>query len=133
MKKQILTLISFYSFLSVILFLVLLFYTFTDNNFYEGYIKSFNNNEALIVYKLISLKVVPLFSFLIFLLFVRRKINLKLFQYIGMAILSVVIFLLFDFRDLLIFIDNHRIKLYISLVVCLVFMIITLKELIIPR
>ncbi|NRS90053.1 hypothetical protein HNQ02_002988 [Flavobacterium sp. 7E] len=99
--------------LQLMKYILLLIFIYTDNNFYVGEIN--NSNYIDLNLKNIYVNLIPLIIYSsIFLIFILKK-RVKLFE--GVLIYSITMLLnhFFDLRDILYFINNHRVKVCVAL------------------
>lgn len=118
MKKNIkisLAIIFLFNFfaLEIIKFLFFLYFIITDDSFYFGNISS---DFSVFKNKILIMNTVPLVVFfLLFPIMIWKKKEFSKIEKIILFILVILFYNNFDIRDIFFFVGNHRIKLYISL------------------
>lgn len=99
-------------FFKMVIFILLLF---SDNNFYESNINPETLDVTRLSYQLLCMLIIPVFlgiASLFLVKFKMRKTNLFI-----LFIFSLILYFIFDLRDNLFIIHNHRLKAYISLLI----------------
>lgn len=119
-----LILISIFGFLSLSLMklLVILVYLLTDDNFY--YLsKQKNIDYGELAMKLFYINIIPMVLYLLIGTYLIYKIINSFFKTLVILFISLLLYYFFNFIDLLFFMENHRIKVYFSIVLIFSLMI----------
>lgn len=118
-KENILFVVLGLTFLELLKFIILLVYFMTDNSFYEGiYVSS---DKVDIYYKVLYMKLIPFFIYTFVILILTFKKYFNLLDSLIIFVITICIFRIFDYRELLFFVSNHRTRLYVTMVlsICL--------------
>lgn len=107
------------SFLKLLIILILIF---SDDNFY--YLsKQKNINYGDLALKLFYINVIPIILYpLISLYFIYKYLN-SLIKTLIVILVSILIYYVIDFIQLTFFIENHRYKVYSSIILVVILMI----------
>lgn len=121
-KEKILFGILGLTILELLKFTILLVYIITDKNFYDG----IYNNRAIedIFYKMWYMNLIPLLVFTFITMFFLYRKFLGVLSTLLIYIITIFLYRIFDYRDLLFFITNHRAKLYIIIVLSILLILV---------
>lgn len=113
-KEYTLVVVLGLTFLEMLKFIILLVYFMTDNSFYEGiYV---NSDKVNIYYKVLYMKLIPFFIYTIVILISTLKKYFNLLDSLLIFVITIFLFRIFDYRELLFFVSNHRTRLYVTMV-----------------
>lgn len=113
------------NFLKIELFkyLTLLYFIFTDENFYLGKVHTISSDFNL---KLMLIDVIPVVTFIIlFLVYFHKNLQLNFYEKFIFLFFVILLFRLFDLRLLFFYIENFIIKLYLSILFIVIILFFT--------
>ncbi|POS02904.1 hypothetical protein Q361_1012 [Flavobacterium croceum DSM 17960] len=108
--------------LSLIKLLIILFFLLTDDSFY--YLsKQKNIDYGELAMKLFYINIIPVFLHLFIGTYMFYKNTNSFIKTLVILCISLLLYYFFNFIDLLFFIENHRAKVYSSIILIIILMI----------
>ena len=120
-NKTLKNLFYHYTILILLRHTVLLYFILTDVNYYNAQLPK--TPVYNIGFDLFFIRKMPILIYMVFAFFLFKLTFLTKLQVFFCFILAIFLYFFIDIRDILFFIDNHRLKLYVAITIEFLFLV----------